>query len=251
MARQNVVPLKDASAPAYLEEAMKTDAGKGVSTDAADNLVPLAYVLQGLSPQVDESNPAYIPGAKAGDVWLRNYSTPIVKGKDGMLFQPCYFSKDWVEWVPREKGGGFVARHADKPNDAEDRNGKLVRRSNGNEVRETRYHSGFVHLEGHSVPFVIPLTSTGHTVSRNWMFAMSQRINGGGKIEPSFCQLWRLRTTQRSNAKGKWYVFEPSFEDYVSLEDFAKGRALNAAFTAGEKVAEAPIEVETEQSEMF
>jgi len=247
MATKEVKLVKE---PAYLAEAMKTDAGKGVSTDAADNLVPLAYVLQGLSPQVDESNPAYISGAKSGDIWLRNYVTPIVKGKDGMLFQPCYFSKDWVEWVPRERGGGFVARHDAKPSDTEDRDGKFVRRSTSNEIRETRYHSGFVHLDGHCVPFVIPLTSTGHTVSRNWMFAMSQRVDASGKIEPSFCQLWRLRTQQRSNSKGKWYVFDPSFENYVSVQDFSRGRALNAAFAAGEKRAEAPVE-EDAQSDMF
>jgi hypothetical protein len=241
-----------ADVPAYLEEAMKTDAGKGISTDAADNLVPLAYVLQGLSPQVDEANAASIPGAKAGDIWLRNYATPIIKGKDGMLFQPCYFSKDWVEWVPRERGGGFVARHDSRPSDAEDRDGKLVRRSSGNEVRETRYHSGFVHLNGgHSVPFVIPLTSTGHTVSRNWMFAMSQRTDANGNIEPSYCQLWRLKTGQRVNAKGKWYVFEPAFEDYVELQDFVKGKALYSAFASGERKSETPQDENQEQSEAF
>src|SRR5262249_44679698 len=39
-------------------------ANKGLSKDAADNLVPLVYILQKMSPQVEERDPRYIPGAK-------------------------------------------------------------------------------------------------------------------------------------------------------------------------------------------
>ncbi len=240
---KELATLAASSPPAYLDEVMKTDAGKGLSTDASDNLVPLAAVLQKGSPQVDETSPSYVPGAKAGDILLKNLDKPVVKGQDGFLFQPCHFSKDWVEWVPRERGGGLVARHRSKPKEASEPSpdGKTFM-PNGNELKETRYHEGYAHVDGRQVPFVVNFTSTGHTVSRNWMFSMNTKQDAGGRAYPAASQLWRLKTRERSNAKGKWFVIEPFFEGYVSAADYARGEALRRAFESGEKEAEAPVQ---------
>src|SRR5258708_4431967 len=69
-----------------LLNALKSSPG-GLSKDQADNLIPFIYVLQPLSPQVMKGDAARIEGAEAGDIWLRN--GPVIKGEDGMLFQPC------------------------------------------------------------------------------------------------------------------------------------------------------------------
>lgn len=103
--------------PSFLDEYAERDAGEGVSTSAADNLVPLVYFLQTNSPQVNRREEKYVPGAEPGDIWLKGAPTgsEIVKGEDGLIFQPCFFYRSVGEWVPRgeggQGGGGFVAEH--------------------------------------------------------------------------------------------------------------------------------------------
>lgn len=261
-----------AGLPAEMEALIGQDAGKGVSRAAYDNIVPLIYVLQPLSPQVDERSPLYIPGAKAGDIWLRDAPDPIIKGDDGFLFQPCFFWRDIVEWVPRERGGGYVDRY---PLDSEleemevaaerlgaravpdEDNPKRINwmTNEGNDLTETRYHAGFVHRNGGTMPFVIPLSSTGHTVSRRWMFMIGNRMTPSGTPLPSWAGVYRLPTIQKSNSSGRWFQFEPKFENLVDgLQDaldgknpkwqpgrfWNLGRELHEAFAAGTKQAAAP-----------
>lgn len=244
---QTPKPLPSTAAPAFLAQ-HADDAGKGVSTDREDNLVPLIYVLQPLSPQVMRSKPEYIPGAEPGAIWLRNAPNPILKGEDGFLFQPCHFWKDWVEWVPRKAGGGFVGRHDDCPSDAQIQTdpqnpNKLKHiRPNGNEVIETRYHAGFViRPDMVPAPYLIALSSTGHTVSRSWMASMGQK-QLGGKIAPSWACLYKLTTRERTNASGTWFTWSVADNGWVkSEEEYLRGKALYEAFAAGEKRAEAPV----------
>jgi hypothetical protein len=236
--------------PAFLKESVVKDAGKGVSTRAEDNLVPLIYILQAQSPQAQRKDPNYVEGGEAGAIWLRNSGVPAINGDDGILFQPCYFHVDWVEWIPRSKGGGFVGRHLERPADAEQKqdpqNPNKFRwvRPNGNEVVQTRYHTGYVIFEDMAIPYVIPMTSSGHTVSRNWMFMMNRKKAFGVK-PPSWACLYRLRTKPRTNAAGTWMTWDISDAGWVQEQDeYNRGEELNNSFEAGEKMVETPVQFE-------
>lgn len=227
--------------PAHLAGLVLEDAGKGISTAQEDNLVPLIYILQALSPQVNKRNPSYIEGAEAGSIWLRNSASPIVDGEQGILFQPCYFTKDWVEWVPRDAGGGYVARHREFPagakKSADPKNPNKVKyiMPNGNELIETRYHIGFAITDAGPLPYVIPMISSGHTVSRQWMFLMNAKHHNGKKL-PSWSCLYKLRTKERSNAAGTWFTWDVSDGGWVSSpDDYARGKTLYEAFSSGSK----------------
>jgi hypothetical protein len=237
-----VVPIRGGGVPAHLANDLDKHAGRGTSQAQEDNLVPLVYILQAQSPQLNRRNPAFIEGSEPGGIWLRNAADPVVPGEKGIIFQPCHFHKDWVEWIPRDKGGGFVARHADIPNDArrteDPQNPSRVRfvRPNGNEVIETRYHVGLVHRGDDRMPYVIPLTSSGHTVSRTWMQLMNTFRTPGGKIAPSFARLYRLTTAERTNAAGTWFTWKVDDLGWVPTgEDFKAGAALADAAEAGTK----------------
>lgn len=245
-----------AAVPDFLREAAAEDAGKGTSQLAADNLVPLIYVLQSNSPQAQKRNPAYIEGAEAGHIWLRNSSHGTIDGEEGILFQPCYFTADWVEWLPAR--GGYAGRHDGGPDEPPahlnavekeiEEDGNVKKRwvlPNGNVVVYTRYHIGYVIFEdGSALPYVIPLSSTGHTVSRGWMTMMNTKKVAGGKVAPSWSCLYRLRTKFKSNAHGEWFTFDVSDEGWVqSLEDYERGRSLNASFESGEKKIDEPEDV--------
>lgn len=262
---------KTSDVPDYLVEAARQDEGLGVSTDRADNIVPLIYVMQPLSPQVDEGSPQHVPGAKPGSIWLRNCATPMISGDGGILVQPVLFTKDWGEWVPRERGGGLMGRHAnrqaaavdvtrlgDKLVEGEDMPDCLgasftvnaqtrqkvwtVRRGDAvNDLVHTRNHAVRVFLDEHTaLPYVIPLKGTGHGVSKEWMGKMMVK-RAGGKLLPSFACLYRLTTRQRQNAKGKWWQFVVDDAGYVSAGDYREGKALHDAFESGAKVAEAEV----------
>lgn len=243
---QEVVPVTKGSGsagiiPLFLAVKANEDAGKGTSTAQEDNIVPLIYVLQPLSPVCNKKDPNHIEGAEPGSIWLRNASSPIQNGDEGILFQPCYFSKDWVEWVPRANGGGMVGRHKELPVEAvEKRDPQNPNRvkyilPNGNECIETRYHAGFVITENGPLPYVIPMTSTAHTCSRQWMVMMNSK-QSNGKVMASWSALYRLRTKQRTNAAGSWYTWDISDAGFVStLEDYERGKQLFTAFSGGDK----------------
>lgn len=248
-AKKQVATKEQGALPAHLAKKMEEHSGEGVSSKQEDNLVPLVYILQAQSPQVNKRSADYIDGAEAGHIWLRNAPHPIVPGDTGILFQPCHFSKDWVEWVPRDNGGGFVARHEDRPPEAEEtkdpQNPNRVKyvMPNGNEVIETRYHAGFVVLDDGSVlPYIIPMSSSGHSVSRQWMFMMNSNQLPKGDIAPSWSKLYRLKTKERSNAAGTWFTWDISDAGWVDEEAFDRGTALFNAFNTGEKKAETPMD---------
>lgn len=259
---------------ATLSNKVAADAGKGVSRAAYDNIVPLVYVLQPLSPQVNKRNPAYIEGAEPGSIWLRDAPLPIVSGDEGFEFQPCYFWRDVVEWVPRDRGGGFVARHlpqheleemdaiakrlgAKEVRDVDNPNRVDFVMPNGNELIETRYHAGYVHVGKNVLPFVVPLSGTGHTVSRRFMFMIGNQRMPDGTPLPSWAGVYNLRTIEKSNSSGTWFQLEPSFvrlvdglQEAIDADDgswepgrgWTLGAQLYEAFESGAKQAEAPAE---------
>jgi hypothetical protein len=226
-----------------MAQMMMADAGKGVSTAMEDNIVPLVYILQPLSPQVQKKNPEYIEGAEAGQIWFRGSST-IVDGEEGIPVVPCHWSKCWIEWQPNR--GGFVARHADRPadavltTDAENPKRKFWRRPNGNIVVETREHVVLVlDVFERPMPFVIPMSGSGHGSSRAWMSKMNSKfIPNSDQKAPSYGYIYRMKLQYRTNDQGEWYMWDVHDEndEPTMLADpatYKLARQLEADFSRG------------------
>lgn len=244
--------VEQAGVPAVVDQLLEEYAGVGISTAAEDNAMPLVYTLQALSPAVNERNAAYIKGARPGDFWFRNNADPLVKGIDGFEFQPVLFEKDFVEWGPRDSGGGLKARHKTMPSDAKEvidakgRNSFV--RPNGNLVVETRYHIGIARRNGVLSPCVLPFSSTGLSVSKNWMTNMRGRFSASGKPLPSLAHIYRLTTKERSNAAGTWFVVSPEYLRAADEQAIREGIDLHRAFASGAKTYDKE-EVETHSTE--
>lgn len=244
-----VAQRKTASPPATVLDAARMHAGKGISDRAEDNIVPLVYLLQVNSKPAMKGHERYIQGAEGGDIWLRNMPPEecIVKSEDGLVFQPCHLTVCWIEWLPDR--GGFVARHAARPpeaklEDVEGDNGqtrKMWIMPNGNIVGESREYAGFVYLEGHDpLPYVIPLSGSGHTVGRQWMTTMREERLPDGSRAPIFMNLWRLTPKLRTKNNNSWYMYEITKEGPVgTAEEVLRGAALHDAFASGAKQAAA------------
>jgi hypothetical protein len=231
--------------PTELLDNMAVDAGRGVSQKAEDQLIPLIYVLQTNSPQVDKRGPEYIEGAEPGHFYLRGALDPIRDGEEGIVAIPCGMVRSWIEWLPQRQG--FVARHAAMPADVESRvvqdvdgssKRSLVRSSNNNIVVDTREF--YVVVEGR--PYLLPCYSTRHKFARGLQthFHNFEHPKTGGLL-PSFARQYRLTTVLENNAMGRWFGLK--FEDlgWVSVADYARGRALSELVASGAQRVEAPI----------
>lgn len=233
--------------PAALAKRMQETAGTGLSKRAEDNLIPIVDILQDGSPLCKRSDPKYDKNRSPGEIWLKNLDgEPFVPGEDGILVQPCFFEVCFNEWIPRSKGGGFVAKHERMPADVkkipdpENPNRFKYVRKNGNEVVETRVHICRVFLEdGRKMAYVIPLKGSGHTVSKGWMFMMNNTmIPGTGESAASFSKLYRLTTEAANNQMGSWFKFHVEDEGWVPEEEYDAGLALYNAFNKGESRAD-------------
>jgi hypothetical protein len=239
--------------PAHLQKVKMS--GAGVSTDTSDLLIPMCRILQPMSPEVQKRGATYIKGAEPGDIYIKNAANPVLKGEDGFLFQPCYFSKGIVEWLPRDKGGGggggFVMLHKEEPADAisvpnpqNPERTMRIRKSNKNILVETRYHGGFIITDGTPMPAVIPFASSGHTVSKAWMMLMNSKMVSGVKAD-SWAVYYRFKTKLKTVGPNTWSIFEitdggeededglPSTLWVPTLEDYERGAALGKSLASG------------------
>jgi hypothetical protein len=256
------------SLPADFMEDVMADAGSGVSQNADDNVLPFLALLQDLNPEVKKRDPNYVEGAEPGFIYNQAtrqlWNTVLAPGeeKDGhkgdeLLVQPCAFHRCVVEWIPRDAGGGFVARHDPKPGETIDqmlaRIGKQVadpKDSSGDkkiwvtpdgkhELRDTRYHYvNILQPDGTISPAVMSFSSTGHTPSREWMTLMNNfKIKVGDQMitAPSWSKKYRVRTRLKQNKKGEFFVHHIEDAGIITDKSLRElGKQLNRAFQTGE-----------------
>lgn len=223
MARNNssatAVAKKDAALPASVYD-YGQDAGAGFEgTSGADLSIPFLSILQSNSPQVEEDNPK---GSKPGLLY-NTVTRELTSGEDGIVFLPVHKELAYVEWVPRDQGGGFVGLH--DPNSEEVRRaiaanggqriGKLSM-DNGHELIETHYVYGLIlDADGkESSGFaVLSFTSTKIKPCRDWLTAM-YTLKGR---PPIFANRARIKTVKQKNEKGTFfnYQIEPLRETWL------------------------------------
>lgn len=258
--KQAVAIRKEAAVPAVLDELdemMQQDAGVGVSTKAEDNIVPNILVLQPLSPEVDEKDAKYIEGAKPGDIYLRGTGV-IIPGDVGLWFQPVEMYNKWLEFVPRDSGGGFVAAYdfseaIDRTHPPE---GAERKEDNANRFHFPDSHTecihyhfvvGFMWEEQMPMEYVIPFKSTGHTVAKGWNTTRLRQRFPNGQSMPAAANLYHLTTARKTNKQGTWYVFEVGAPTFIKSEEglevvgdavkaYTIARSLAGAVASGQKI---------------
>jgi hypothetical protein len=211
---------------------------------AEDQLIPLIYLLQQGSPQVDKRGNKYMQDAEPGDFFLRTALNPIRSGLTGIEVQPCEMLRKWIEFLPNR--GGYVTEHDRPPADLESRisseNGieKIVqvRRSNNNIIQDTRQF--FVLVEGKA--YALPCKGTGHTFAKEWQTHFHQLLHPQtGGLLPAWAHKYLLTTVPAANGKGKWFGLK--FADLgpvPTLGEYDAGRRFHQAVTRGAVRGEAP-----------
>lgn len=201
-------------------EGYGADANVGFEgTTVNDYTIPFIGVLQDNSPQAKKRNEQYIEGAAPGH--LHNTVTDeIYDGETGIIFIPVHRDQCYVEWRPRDQGGGYIGRHdlkskvvADATNRPRNERKQLVT-EDGNELIQTAYFCVLVvHEDGRLEPAYISFSSTKLKVYRQFMTKINQfQINtpNGKQTPPLFAHQVRLTTVGEKNAKGEFFNFRLS-----------------------------------------
>jgi len=178
--------------------------------------VPFLAILQKGSPEIDRTHPEYatkhIDGSEAGDI-INNISREVLYGvgdNEQLQFIPCAYERLYMEWKPRNAGGGMVRAHKD-PNiltecRRNEKNQDVLR--NGNIVVTTAYFYGLVITEEGRRPAVVGMSSTQLKKARGWlntMMSLKCETPKGRITPPMFSHVYGLSTVPESNESGSWF----------------------------------------------
>ena len=245
-----VATAKNTALSAELLDDMMLDAGEGAAFSADEMQIPFVRLLQALSPQLNKKKAEYIDGASSGDAF-NNVTGQYWDGEQGLTVIPCYQTTKYLEFTPREMGGGF--RGEINPNNPvlqqTTRSGSKEILPNGNElVKSDQHFCLIVDEDGGYQPAVIDMKSTQLKVSRRWKTQIAMQkvtLPDGRKVTPPvFATMWKLRSVEESNDQGSWSNW--AVEKVGLVEDrnlYQEARSFRKSVEAGE-VKAAPDEHE-------
>ncbi len=250
-----VAPVATGGLPVEFEDLLEKDAGKGYeNVTQADKLIPFITIAQALSPQLNERESSFIPGLKQGD-FFSAATGKVWPGKTGFTFVPVLYQHKYLEWVPREKGGGFAGEHGPEIMSKvhrEERGGRFANwLDSGNTIVETATWYGIIidRDTGDAEQAVLALSSTQFKKSKQLHNKLDQVLRtrkDGTKYRPS---MWYnavdMTTVPESNDKGSWFSWNPKlagnvFELPGGKELYLAGEPFKEAVQAGEIKTAAP-----------
>jgi hypothetical protein len=145
------------------EERLIKLAEKNTKFESNELVIPRLKILQPLNPEVQEGENQYVAGAKAG-MFYNTSSGKLTPGQEGMAFIVIGHTRQTIEWVPREAGGGLV---------------KIWGMDEGwKQLCDPAERDKFV-----------PVTREGHTIDKQRSFLIFDVNINTGEIDPSFFNL--------------------------------------------------------------
>ena len=190
----------------------KEASGFGNLDLSRDVMIPYINILQTTSPQLNPSKAEYVESAKVGQF----YNTVSQEVSTSLNVIPVLYQLRYVEWKPRESGGGLVEMHdADSGILGRTTRSKMTFKDtlpNGNYIATTAYHYVMVQgTDGNWSQAVISMTSTQLKKSRRWNSLMlTQKVEGpsGSFTPPTYAIVYKLTTVSESNDRGSWFGYQ-------------------------------------------
>lgn len=228
-AKKDAIAKVETGGALALPDYAQTGTRKGADVITTEDLVmPRLALAQQLSPELEEGNPKYIDGLKAGDAF--NTLTGAVYGKDPLKViivrvDPPRF----VEFRPRSEGGGIVDFNVP----ADDPRTKFG--EDGEKPVATKFME-YVALLGEELePVALSFKGSGLKTAR--------QLNGLIKFRnaDSYASVFELTPVKMSNDKGTYYTFN------VRLAGNTPEEAFNYAAQVFDAVADKTIVTEREE----
>lgn len=206
----------------------------GANYSAEQMTTPFLNILQALSPQVTRGKAEFMKDAQAGQLF-NTVTKDLFDGEKGIQMILSNFKESYIEWVPRNKGGGFVAEYdmviGGKAKTLVDPDFNNVIQDGspigtpGNFLTLTHTRLGAIVKEDQVTwsPVVLSMSSSALKVSRgiNSLHRMIEWINPStGKPGPlGKCPmpliLWNVKTITRSNDNGTWFTWDFSKNSFL------------------------------------
>jgi len=232
------------------DDLILASAGKGLQNISNDDVtIPRLAIVQSMSPQRKKKDEKYIDGADEGMIF--NTVTNELY-KESLEVIPCGYRKTYVEWVPRDKGGGLVAVHDYKPEKAITDPKTRKTMLGENQIVDTAEHFVLVKTSQGYSPAVLTMTSSNLGVSRKWNTLLKmKRLNVKGQTveAPSFLYRFKLSTVEAENDLGNWYKYKIEEAGQIESKDiFKEGEALADSVTTGKVKASEPTETSGEDA---
>jgi hypothetical protein len=188
----------------------EADANGGAQNIEQEDLaLPFLKVLGQLSPEINKKNGRYVEGAEPGMI-LNSVTKKLYDGDKGINVIPCFYKREYLEWKPRELGGGLVRIYSiDDPIVRTTKRDQFNRDvlPNGNYLENTARQ--FVVTTGEDAGTgLISMTRTQLKVSRTWnSMMMSIKLQGKNGLftPPTFSHIYNLKSVQMTNDKGTWF----------------------------------------------
>ena len=248
MAKNEVAVKNGGGAVAVIDDDLLS-LGTGLEDTSSDDFaIPFLQLLQALSPQLNKNDGKYVKGAEQGNIF-NTVTGEATDGDDGLIVVPCYYNKKYLEWAPRESGGGLINTHDSRDilsQTTKNERGQFVL-DNGNYIAETAQFYVMVCNEDETewTQAVIAMTSTQLSKARKWVSQMKQRRvknSAGAMVEaPMFLFKYRLKTVAEQNDRGSWYGWSIGLEGQASNRDMIlEGANFLKMIKAGEVQAKDP-----------
>lgn len=213
---KNDTSLTKKSTGALAANIFEADANVGSQNMEQEDLaLPFLKVLGQLSPEVNKRDAGkYVEGAEPGMI-LNSVTKELFDGDKGIQVLPCFYKREYLQWKPRELGGGLVSIHAvDDPivktTTRDSMNRDVL--PNGNYLENTASH--FVTVIGNTPSTgMISMTRTQLKVSRAWnsmMMSIKMQGKNGLFTPPTFSHIYKLKSVQLTNDKGSWFGWDIS-----------------------------------------
>lgn len=220
-------------------------------------LIPFLKILQPMTPEVVDNE---IEGAQAG-MFYNTVTGQLYKSGE-LVVQAVHFDRMFVEWIPRDAGGGINGRY--QPEDpvvaaarAKNNNSVVNMKLDGNDLLETVYvYVNILDKDGKEVEgfALMPTKSTHLKAISGWRTSM-RMIKG---LRPPVIS-WRavLSTEKKKNEDGTWFQLRAKplaatwKESIIPPEDrdlLDAGKAFFDMVMSGQAKADFDREAEVSQS---
>jgi|TARA_R110002020_G_scaffold357103_1_gene569561 hypothetical protein len=254
---ENAISEKENTSVA-VPSAFIEDANSGLETLTAEDItIPRLKVLQAMSPEVMKSDGKYVEGASAGDI-INTVTGKLYTNDNPLVALPVAYKRLFLEWGPRESGGGLVAQHEDASilsKTTKDNMGRDML-ENGNYIQTSATHFVLsLNEDGSYDSAMIAMAGTQLKKSRTWNSVMASiKMRSGDKVftPASFSHKYVMKTKAESNDRGTWFGWNitldgPLGEDemffYQAAKDFAStvGEVNLSQSNDNESTSEAPF----------
>lgn len=274
MAKNSVQKVEETNnVPALVPEMLELvsgDAGVGLGDMGADDFaIPRIGIIQSLSPQRQAAKPEFIEGCVEGQIF-ENVTKKLWKGSEGIVVIPVAYSPAYLEWKPRESGGGLVKNHGKDAtlfnSTPANEKGKRITKDGTIIQRSAEYYVMIVNEAGVPVRAVLSMGNTALKQAKGWNNLINESlvVDGEGNVvkkdgktisAPIFLYSYHLKTVPVSNQQGQWFRWDITKnvnekQVPVSVIDLADGssdfynaaKAFRDAITSGAVKVADPVE---------